>query len=46
MSRGGVLMCHDYYCAGVRKAVDEFFTGKPETVIPQPAGAHCLTVKL
>ena len=46
MSRAGIIMCHDYWsAAGVRKAVDEFFADKPEVVIRQPAGAHCLIVK-
>lgn len=34
MSRGGIIICHDYVLAsGVRKAVDEFFHDKPEPVI-------------
>jgi hypothetical protein len=46
MTRSGVIMCHDYaYAAGVRKAIDDFFADKPEIVIQQPAGAHCLVVK-
>ena len=46
MSRSGVMMCHDYNNApGVRKAVDEFFIDKPEVVISQPAGSHCLIIK-
>lgn len=46
MSKGGVLMSHDYYSPGVKRAVDEFFGDKPEIVVPQPAGAHCVIVKL
>ena len=47
MVRSGVIMCHDYLNApGVRTAVDEFFVDKPELVIQQPAGSHCLIVKL
>ena len=33
---GGVILCHDYFaasCPGVKKAVDEFMTDKPERVI-------------
>ena len=46
MTRSGIMMCHDYSNAtGVRKAVDNFFADKPEVVIQQPAGAHCLIVK-
>ena len=46
LNRAGVIMCHDYNTAGVRKAVDSFFADKPEVVIQQPAGAHCLIVKI
>jgi O-methyltransferase len=45
MTPGGVLMCHDYDAPGVRLAVDEFFRDKPELVIQQPAGSHCVVVK-
>ena len=46
MSPSGIIMCHDYSnAAGVRKAVDDFFADKPEVVIQQPAGSHCLIVK-
>ncbi|WP_347988429.1 TylF/MycF/NovP-related O-methyltransferase [Methylomonas sp. AM2-LC] len=36
MTRGGAIICHDYFsksCPGVKKAVDEFFADKPETLI-------------
>jgi len=46
MSTGAVLLCHDYYHAGVKRAVTEFFHDKPEPVIQQPAGSHCLIVKI
>jgi len=46
MSRGGVIISHDYYSPGVRTAVDEFFRDKPEIVVQQPASAHCIIVKL
>jgi O-methyltransferase len=45
MVPGGVLMSHDYDAAGVRRAVDEFFADKPEIVIQQPAGSHCIAIK-
>lgn len=46
LSPGAVVMCHDYDHSGVRKAVDEFLADKPEIAIHQPAGGHCLIVKL
>lgn len=36
MTRGGVIVCHDYWatgCPGVKMAVDEFFADKPETIM-------------
>ncbi len=33
---GGILVCHDYQsksCPGVKKAVDAFFSDKPEVLI-------------
>jgi O-methyltransferase len=46
MSRGGIIVSHDYINSpGVRKAVDEFFVGKPETVI-ELSGSQCMIVKL
>lgn len=42
---GGLLLCHDYYASGVRKAVDEFFGARHELLLPQPAGHYCLIVK-
>ena len=46
MSKGGVILCHDYMSsAGVRRAFDEFFTDKPEPVIEMPR-SQCLVVKL
>jgi len=45
MSRGGIIISHDYFNSdGVRKAVDEFFADKPEPVIEMP-GSQCLIVK-
>lgn len=37
MSSGGFILCHDYSsisCPGVRKAIDEFFSDKKESIIP------------
>ena len=46
MSRGGVIISHDYITApGVKKAFDEFFTGKVEPVL-ETAGSQCLVVKV
>lgn len=46
MSKGGVIVSHDYiYAAGVRKAFDEFFKDKPEPII-ELSGSQCLIVKV
>ena len=46
LSRGAVLVSHDYnYAAGVRRAFDEFFRGRPENVLQQPGGTQCFIVK-
>jgi hypothetical protein len=46
MSRGGIILSHDYITApGVRRAFDEFFSDKPEPVI-ETAGSQCLVVKV
>ncbi len=48
MTKGGVILSHDYNaisCPGVKKAFDEFFADKPETVIDL-WDSHCLVVKL
>jgi O-methyltransferase len=46
MNKGGMIISHDYYyAAGVRKAVDEFFSNKEEIVLGL-AGTQCLIVKL
>lgn len=45
MSKGGVVILHDYTVyQGVRKAVDEFFDDKQETII-ELYGSQCLIVK-
>lgn len=41
MEPGGVMLFDDYgypSCPGARMAVDEFFSGKPETVLVMPTG--------
>lgn len=46
MSRGGIILSHDYiYAPGVRRAFDEFFIDKPEPII-EMSGSQCLVVKL
>ncbi len=46
MNKGGFMLCHDYIDVdGVKKAVDEFFKNKKETVL-ELSGSHCLIVKL
>lgn len=46
MSRGGIILSHDYISAeGVKKAFDDFFKDKPEPII-EMSGLQCLVVKL
>jgi hypothetical protein len=46
MSKGGVLISHDYaYSSGVKKAFDEFFADRLEPVI-ELSGSQCLVVKI
>lgn len=46
VSPGGIILSHDYSSqSGVRKAFDEFFADKPETIIPL-IGSQCLVVKI
>ncbi len=47
MSPGGIIVSDDYLaptCAGVKKAVDEFMIGKPETLI-HPCKYQCYIIK-
>ena len=45
MERAGIIISHDYFGApGVRKAIDEFFEARPETIILL-TGSQCLIVK-
>lgn len=46
MSKGGIIVSHDYANAiGVKKAVDEFFKNKQEVVI-ELSGSQCMIVKM
>lgn len=46
MSKGGIIITHDYLNAGgVRRAFDEFFNDKEEPLIEMPT-TQCLIVKL
>jgi hypothetical protein len=46
MSPGGIILSHDYVTApGVKKAFDDFFSGKAEPVL-ETAGSQCLVVKV
>jgi len=46
MSRGGIILSHDYRSStGVDKAFEEFFADKPEPVVGL-SGYQCLVVKL
>lgn len=46
MSKGGIIISHDYQnLIGVRKAFDEFFKNKPEPIV-EMSGSQCLVVKL
>ena len=46
LSPGGVIVFDDYglrFCPGARKAVDEYFQGKPEAVLVLPTGQAIVT---
>lgn len=46
MSKGGIILSHDYLTAsGVKKAFDDFFSDKPEPII-EMSGTQCLIVKV
>jgi len=45
MTRGGIILSHDYTSAeGVKKAFDDFFKNKPEGIIQLPM-SQCMIVK-
>lgn len=46
--KGGIIVCDDYgflSCPGARKAVDDFFSDKPEKVIEVPTGQSFIVKK-
>lgn len=45
MTKGGIIISHDYDEHGVRKAFDDFFATQPEPVI-EMSGCQCLIVKV
>jgi len=47
MSRGGVIVSHDYLSAtqGVKRVFDEFFADKPEPIL-ELSGSQCLVIKI
>jgi hypothetical protein len=48
LTPGGFIIVHDYSSpswAGAERAVDEFFAGKPESVLPLPDGAGSAIVR-
>jgi O-methyltransferase len=46
MSKGGIILSHDYMTApGVKKAFDDFFEDREEPVL-ETAGSQCLVVKV
>lgn len=45
MSKGGIIISHDYYSKSIRKAIEDFFKNKPEAIIELP-GSQCLISKL
>lgn len=46
MSKGGVIISHDYTIVpGVRKAFDDFFNDKPEVIL-EPSWSQAMVVKL
>lgn len=46
MTKGGIIVSHDYsILEGVKKAFDEFFGDKPEPIIELPT-SQCLIIKL
>jgi hypothetical protein len=47
MNKGAIMISHDYPSSpGVKKAFDEFFERKPETIIELLGSGQCLVVKV
>lgn len=44
MSKGGIIISHDYHAQGVKKAFDEFFKDKNEQIIQLPM-SQCMIIK-
>ena len=44
MSKGGIIISHDYHAQGVKKAFDEFFQDKIEQVFKLPI-SQCMIIK-
>jgi len=44
MSKGGIILSHDYHADGVKKAFNEFFEERPEQVIHLPI-SQCMITK-
>jgi len=48
LARGGIIIFDDYgyiTCPGAKKAIDEFFSGKPEYPCYLPTG-QCFAIKI
>lgn len=45
LTAGGVILCHDYFSSGVKKAISEFLSDKPEIVAPA-AGSYGLIIRV
>lgn len=46
MNKGGIIVSHDYIdVESVKKAIDDFFKNKPETII-ELSGSQCMIIKL
>lgn len=44
ISKGGILISHDYHIPGVKKAFNEFFKNKPERIVKLPL-SQCFFIK-
>lgn len=46
LNKRGIIISHDYQCnEGVRKAFDDYFSGKDEPVIPIAGTTQCIVIK-
>lgn len=46
MSKGGIIISHDYLAPGIKKAFDVFFSDKNEPVIEISGGNQCMVIKI